>query len=184
MDKQSRRKVLPKIAYFAVLAAVFLSFGPRLPYMIYATLVASAVAWFTYEFGANKITKHAIWLGIFLLAFDFVIENAGAIAGLWATSGGAIMLGAVPIEIIVLTSVGGTAWAAHLPKKLTKDFVAAEILLFGAFGALGEQILIRNGLMTYTGGWTAMHAFVAYAMTWSILFCLWIKVIRGSKYVG
>jgi ABC-type polysaccharide transport system permease subunit len=70
------------------------------------------------------------------------------------------------------------AWALYLPKKFRLSYSLFDILFFSFFGALGEALLIKNGLMVYTGGWTTTHAFFGYFVTWVILHTIRYKVLE------
>ncbi len=122
--------------------------------------------------------KCAIGMGLFLMVFDFIFENLGAFSGLWTSPQSIFSVITVPIEIMSLTFIGGYAWAMHLPLKQDRTYIFFETLIFGFFGALGEYLLIMNGMMLYMNGWTSIHAFFAYIIVWVILFGVWYKVIR------
>lgn len=64
----------------------------------------------------------------------------------------------------------------HLPDKYGYGFILIEALIFGFYGALGEFLLILNGIMVYAGGWTSAHAFAGYFAVWLLLFGAWSKV--------
>ncbi len=106
---------------------------------------------------------------IFLLLFDLVVENSGRLLGLWEVYGSIYFIGAVPIEVMALALVGGTAWALYQPSDFNKVYSIVDISLFSLFGTLGEYVLLTKGLMVYSGGWTTVHAVMGYALTWVIL---------------
>ena len=141
----------------------------------------SAFLWFIYETLKKKkrsMIKYSIQLGLFLMVFDFVVENLGAFFGLWTSPKSVFPVMAVPIEIMILTFVGGYAWGMHLPLKFDEVYMLFEVLIFGFFGALGEYLLILNGIMVYNKWWNSLYAFLGYVITWIILFGMWYKVIR------
>jgi len=173
-----------KTLLFSLVAVFFWMLSPNVGFLTYATLLVLAILWLGYEVAQpqkRKILKQALLLGLFLMAFDFVVENAGFFAGQWTSPQSIFLVIAVPIEIIALTIIGGTAWALHLPEKFDRTYAAIEVIIFGTFGALGEYLLMLNGMMVYTGGWTSIHAFFGYVITWIILFWVWYKIIRGLK---
>jgi len=141
--------------------------------LILAGLAMAAIIWFAVEGFTNRkhveYIKRACYVGVFLLAFDFVFENAGWLAGLWATHNSIIAIGVVPLEVMLICLFGGAAWAMYLPRHYNRIMTLIDILTFATFGALGEYLLGINGLMTYFGWWNSGWAFLAYAMTWIIL---------------
>lgn len=138
-------------------------------------LAASALGFFALEFYLNwrgfldDRMRKALFMGVFLLIFDFVFQTSGALLGLWGPSGSIYILGAVPVEVMAITLFGGIAWALYLPKKFDLSFSLLDILLFSFFGAFGEWLLIRNGVFYYAEAWTSIHAFISYAFTWAVL---------------
>lgn len=179
MEKSIRFKILEKIIIFTAIGIVFWLLTPNGGYSLYLILILLGAFALVYHYNKKKnIPRKAFTLGIFLVVFDFIVENSGAILGYWNTYGSRFFVGAVPIEIMILILFGGTAWAMHLPKKFNKIFLFGESTVFGFYGALGEYLLILNGLMIYKGGWTFIHAFFGYFFTWIILFLVWYKIIN------
>lgn len=173
-----------KALLFSLVAVFFWWIAPNGGLMTYATLLILAILWLGYELNQpkkRKILNQALALGLFLMLFDFVIENGGFFAGLWTSPQSIFLVIAVPIEIIALTIIGGTAWALHIPEKPSHSYIAFELLIFGIFGALGEYLLMLNGMMVYTGGWTSIHAFFGYVITWVVLFWVWYWGIRWKN---
>jgi len=173
------RKVMAILGLFSVLAVVFccLSLGS----LIYIILVSLAVVWLALEVrfdSLGKSLKKALVLGLFLMLFDFAVENVGGILGFWQTHGSLFPLWFVPVEIVALTTIGGMAWALYLPRKPDWKYTVFDSWFFAMFGALGESLMIRNGLMTYMGGWTPVHAFFGYFVTWLVLHAVWYKVLN------
>ena len=184
MDNREIKALIIKIVVFSLVGAWFLFLTPNAGLLTYATLLALASAWFVYETLKQKkshLIKYAVLLGLFLMVFDFIVENLGFFSGLWTSPNSIYSVISVPIEIIFLTFIGGYSWSMHLPPKFDSVYMIFESLIFGFFGALGEYLLILNGMMVYTNGWTSFHAFAGYFITWLILFFMWYKVIRKLK---
>jgi hypothetical protein len=184
MKSPEIKALLGKVVVFSLIGVFFWLLTPNAGLAAYATLVVLAVVWAAYETMRPKkkpLAKYAILLGLFLMMFDFIVENIGFFASLWTSPQSIMSVVSVPLEIMVLTFVGGYAWAMHLPRNLDRAYIIFEVLLFGFFGALGEYLLILNNMMVYMNGWTSVHAFLGYAITWVILFCVWYKGIRKLK---
>jgi hypothetical protein len=167
------------ILLFVLLAFLFYFFD--LGGLIYVVLVFCSAAFLAFELffdASGKSVRRAALAGVFLLVFDFAVESAGGVTGLWATYGSVFPVGFVPVEIMFVCFLGGTAWALYLPKAFNPGFSVFDVLFFSFFGSLGESLLIRNGVMAYSGGWTAFHAFLGYAFTWMILHVLRYKVLE------
>ena len=180
MDKNHLKKILVLGIYFSLLALVFWFF--KLGYVIWPILILSAVVWFFYEYSKKKnVLKQAFLLGVFLMIFDVIVENAGGILGFWSVESSVFYLGYVPIEVMILILIGGTAWAMAQPKKIYPVNVAADVLLFTIFGALGEFVLIHNGMMVYSNGWNSLYALVGYFLTWVMLHFVWHRILRRGK---
>ena len=181
MHNREVRALIIKVLVFSAIGLFFWLLTPNTGFITYAILVGAAFVWLLYETSQKDkrlMIKQALLLGLLLMIFDFVIENVGFFAGLWTSPRSIFSIMAVPIEIMVLTFIGGYAWGMHLPLKFDKLYMLFEILIFGFFGALGEYLLILNGMMVYKNGWTSINAFFGYAITWIILFYVWYKVIR------
>ena len=168
-----------KIVVFSFIGMIFYFGTPSVgPYM-YLILVFSACCWFVYEYRKNrKIVGKALLLGLFLMIFDFLVQNAGSVLGLWKTFGSVLFVLSVPVEIMVLCVVGGAAWAMHVPERFDKIYVLGDSIIFGLYGAVGEMLLIKNGLMEYMGWWNFSCAFFGYFVAWWILSFVWYKVLR------
>lgn len=184
MNKRNAHALVIKTVVFSLIAVFFWLLAPNGGLLTYAALAILAFIWLIYEASKTKkqkLLKHAFLLGLFLMVFDFVVENAGFFAGLWTSPQSMFSVISVPIEIMLLTFIGGSAWALHLPLKSDKTYMFFEVLIFGFFGALGEYLLSLNGMMVYTNGWTSLHAFFGYVVTWIILLAVWYKGIRKIK---
>lgn len=148
---------------------------------IYLLLVFCAFVWLLAEMKLRRnwrMLKKAFLVGLFLLVFDFLVQNGGWLTGLWETHRSAFTIGIVPIEIMALCLIGGTAWALYLPAKYDRLHTFMDILVFAVYGAFGEYLLRVHGLMSYYGWWNAGWAFLSYAITWVILHYLRYKVVR------
>ncbi len=158
----------------AVLVAVFVLLGLLL-YFVYLgqfawnLLLLAAVVWFVLESEKDiKRFENAMKIGLFLMLFDFAFENSGWILGLWQTFS-MYAMGVVPLQVMGICFFGGTAWATYMPKKYNPKFSFYNNIVFGVFGALGEWLLIRQGLFAYHLWWTSILAFLSYFLTWVIL---------------
>jgi hypothetical protein len=164
--------------FFSLLAILLWTYD--VGYVILPLLLVGALIWFVYEYLHKKdktLLNAAFEIGLFLMIFDFAVENIGAILGLWEVTQSLFKVIYVPIEIMALTLIGGCAWAMAQPKAFNKINSALDILLFSVFGALGEFLLIKNGIMFYSGGWTSIHAFLGYFITWNILHYLRYNIV-------
>ena len=185
MNNEEIKKLIVKIIIFLIIGIFFWFLTPNAGLITYATLIIAAFLWLFYEIVKKKekpIIKQALLLGLFLMVFDFIVENIGFFSGFWTSPQSIFPVISVPIEIIILTFVGGCAWSMHLPLKPSKLFMAFEVLIFGFFGALGEYLFILNNMMIYKDGWASIYAFFSYIVTWIILFAVWYKVVRKVKF--
>lgn len=170
------KSLLFLITIFSFLALLFW----QAPWInMWWVLVFSSILWLGLEVYQKKgDVKKGMQIGLFLVVFDFVVQNIGKMMGLWESYKSSFMVMAVPIEVMLICCIGGTAWALYLPKKFNLVHTVCDILIFSFFGSLGEFLLINGGLLKYSGGWTSIHAFFAYMVTWIILHTLKYKVIR------
>lgn len=177
METTEFRNLLVLLGYFIVLAIVLYSF--RVGQLAWSLLLVSAAAWCGIEVAQNRgrLAK-AFAIGAFLLVFDFMFENAGWLLGLWQTKS-AVAIGVVPIEVMGIAFFGGAAWALYLPRKFRLDHSIADVLVFAAFGAVGEWLLIRQGLFTYSLWWNSGFAFLAYLGTWIVLHFVRYRIVKG-----
>lgn len=166
----------------AIVLPIVLPFLP--PFSFWSILLILTVAWFLIEVKLNwrnkTRIKRALLIGLFLMIFDFIFENLGAVGsflGEWQSFHSLFFILYVPIEIIFVTLLGGTAWALYLPKKFNIYYSLGDILLFSTYGMIGEYILTVNGIMWYRGGWIP-HEFIGYMITWIILHILAYKVVK------
>jgi len=145
--------------------------------LVFAAMAFLAVEMYSWRKEPARITK-AFLVGIFLLVFDFGFENAGWILGLWQTHYASVAVGVVPVEIMLVCLIGGTAWALYMPRKFNQLQSTMDVLTFAMYGAFGEFMLIGAGLMTYYAWWNSWLAFAAYALTWVILQFVKYRVVK------
>jgi hypothetical protein len=164
---------------FLALGAFFLYGQPGR--LIYPVLVFCSAIWLFLELkcgASGRNVKNALLLGVFLMAFDFAVENTGGFLGLWTTHGSVFPVYYVPVEIMAVCILGGMAWALYLPRKFELGYGVVDVLFFSFFGMAGEALLARNGLMAYTGGWTSVHAFFGYLVTWVLLHFVRYRILE------
>jgi len=182
LDRPHAAKLGVLFAYFCLLAYALWNYP--VGYQILPVLVLSAAAWLLYGYSRGPKPaelRAAAFIGLFLMLFDFAVQNAGAALGLWQVTLTAFHVLHVPIEIMLLTLIGGTAWALAQPKKFGLIDSALDIALFSVFGMVGEFMLIRNGVMSYSGGWTPAYAFAGYLVTWCMLTWLRYRIPAGAR---
>jgi hypothetical protein len=161
------RKLALLVVYFVLLALLF-NFV-QLGQVSWYVIMVSAVVWFGLEARGNRYRiGDAMKVGIFLLLFDFIFENSGWVLGLWYTKSQAAV-GVVPLQVMGIALFGGAAWALYLPEKFNFWHSLADCLVFAAFGAIGERLLIGQVLFVYQQWWTSYDAFAAYFLTWVVL---------------
>lgn len=136
---------------------------------IFGTLLASLRP-------GRAMLKNAALLGTFLALFDFVFENAGAVAGLWYSQGGWAYLGAVPVQVFIIAFLAGGAFHLVLPARKDALYMTSTALLIAAIGTGIESILLDHGLLTYAGGWTSTHAVLSYWATFLLLHLVNLKL--------
>lgn len=175
-------KPIRLVILFIFLAVLFWYFPPAYTYFIWWILVVCATGWLIIELRdyRDKDAGKAVEIGIFLMLFDFVVENLGKIVGFWRSYNSAYFVLAVPIEVMLLALIGGIAWALYQPKEFNWLYSLADIVVFAVFGTLGEYILVANGLLIYERGWTSFHAFLGYVATWAILHSI-VYLRKGRK---
>ncbi|MEM3369712.1 MAG: hypothetical protein QXE90_02565 [Candidatus Micrarchaeia archaeon] len=117
----------------------------------------------------KELNSRAIKLGIFLLVFDFIFENLGLLLGYWYTSGSILQLGAVPIEVMGIAFCAGFTYAVLFPRKFDTKLGFFSSVWIAAAGTAIEAILVSQGVLMYTGGWTSLHAFVSYFAAFMIM---------------
>ena len=180
-DEGSCRTLFTLILLFTLMAFAIntqIVSGP----LIYWMLVAGAGAFLLVELychrGEPERIGKALLVGVFLMSFDFVFQNAGWLLGLWQTFGAAFTIGVVPIEIMLVCLLGGAAWALYLPRRYDRIHTFMDVITFGVYGAFGEFMLISAGLMAYYQGWNSWLAFASYAFVWVLLHYVRYKVVK------
>ncbi|MBI4176546.1 MAG: hypothetical protein HY518_05050 [Candidatus Aenigmarchaeota archaeon] len=90
--------IISIIIVFSFVGFLFYLLTPGAGYLIYVILDFAAIALFLAAAKKKKnMIKEAVLLGLFLMAFDWVVENAGAVAGLWTTHRSVYPVWFVPI---------------------------------------------------------------------------------------
>ncbi|MCX8202638.1 MAG: hypothetical protein N3G74_02440 [Candidatus Micrarchaeota archaeon] len=117
----------------------------------------------------RELTSRAVKLGVFLLAFDFVFENAGLLLGYWNTSGSILQIGAVPIEVMGIAFCAGFTYAVLFQKRFDWQLGFFSSVWIAAAGTAIEAILVGFEVLNYAGGWTSLHAFAAYVVAFMIM---------------
>ena len=134
-----------------------------------------------YKDKLKSLWKVALLLGIFLMVFDWVFENIGANLNFWYSYISVFFVRAVPIEIMITCLLGGFSYALFLPKRWNWKYALLISSVFGFGGVMGENTLRSNGFMSYSGGWTPIHAFVAYFSVWFLINLVWYFVLNREK---
>jgi hypothetical protein len=143
---------------------------------------------FEYRKATKKNLEVALYIGVFLMVFDFVFENVGTLVfGYWGTNSSFLSVLAVPIEVMLTCLLGGMSWALYVlsahalfvskhrsrsNRTVRLSLILLDIFFFGAGGAAAEWCLVQRGAMYYARGWTSLYAFVAYSATWTMLHIL------------
>ncbi len=182
-DKRYSEKHISNFIYgfiFGSFAAVVLFFLDW-PILILSVIPFAGLATWIYSKRLKKIWRHALLLGIFLMAFDWVFENMGAHFGYWFSKNSAFFVLAVPIEVMIAALLGGYAYALFLPKKFDIKYLLIIALLPAIGGPLGEAQLQSIGRMTYGNGWNWPHAVIGYFLTWIFLDLVWYKILKRKE---
>lgn len=148
-----------------------------------------AMIWFKFEYKQLKISqrknmlKISLMLGLFLMIFDFVIENLGAIFGYWVSINSHLFVLAVPIEVMLTCFFGGAAWTLFIYQKRDNwKFVNFNSVLWSVGGTAGERFLNKINFMAYGNGWLSLpHAFLAYLATFLLLHYIAYKITVKQK---
>jgi len=125
----------------------------------------------------KKIWKYSLYLGLFLMIFDWILENIGALMGFWVSYGSMLFVSAVPLEVMIACVSVGVAYSVLVPKKWNLKYIIFCSLIPAVGGTLGEARLQSIGLMTYGNGWTWIHAFISYFAAWILLSVIWYKIL-------
>jgi hypothetical protein len=110
----------------------------------------------------QKARTRMIRLGAFLALFGFIIETAGALAGLWVYSGSVFAVGFVPVEVLGIAVCAGASYAMLFPRKCDCSLVITSSFLIAVVGTGIEGMLMGFNVLNYLGPWTAFHALLAY----------------------
>jgi hypothetical protein len=139
-------------------------------------LPATAFSWFLLEiyFTSNPKMgriKSALFLGLFLLIFDFIIENIGALYGFWVTKQSHYFVLAVPLEVMITCLFGGASFSILISSiKWNYRTLSLNLILWSIGGTISEFYLRLVNLMEYGNGWLSFpHAFISYLLTFIIL---------------
>lgn len=101
-------------------------------------------------------------MGLFLAFFDLVFQTLGLYAGYWHSDKSLLLLGpAVPVEAFLIAFCAGAVLNLVF-NSFTEHRAAATSLLIASIGVFFESLLVSDGYLVYTGGWTSYHAFAAY----------------------
>lgn len=143
-------------------------------------LPIGAFVWLAVQlFQSKKNLLPALLSGAFLASFDWVIENLGSIFGYWQSVNSNFFLILVPFEVTLAAFLSGTALILLLkPIKMNMKSRLVLSVVLAVGGALGEFFLTQYDLLQYLNGWTSIHAFFAYLITWLLFFWFYNKVQR------
>jgi hypothetical protein len=139
-------------------------------------LPLTAFSWFLLEiyFTADpkmgKI-KHALFLGLFLLIFDFIFENLGGSMGYWVTKQSHLFVMAVPLEVMITCLFGGASFSIlNSSFGWNQKTLLLNLILWSIGGTISEFYLRLVNFMEYGNGWLSFpHAFISYLITFLIL---------------
>ncbi len=101
-------------------------------------------------------------LGLFLALFDFFFENAGALASFWVSRNSVLFIGASPVEIFVVALFAGGAYALIFLPKFEWRAAGLVALPIAVAGTAIEALMIWQGSLEYSLGWTFLLALPAY----------------------
>jgi hypothetical protein len=174
-----------------VIASFLLLFTGGATFFLYPNwliLPVTAFSWFLLEvhFVSNprmgRIT-HALILGLFLLAFDFIFENIGASYGFWVTKRSYLFVFAVPFEVMLTCLFGGASFSILMSSlRWSPKTIFFSLILWAIGGTVSEFYLRLVNLMEYGNGWLSFpHAFISYIVTFIILLGI-IKEIDRRTY--
>lgn len=143
-------------------------------------LVAIAVIWTLatiFKPDAKRV-RTLLMMGFFLAVFDWVFETAGLFAGYWHSSGSIFPVGPSmfypPLEVFVIALCAGAAMDLLFPKKFDWRTALPFTMLVACVGTFIEAMLISSGNLIYLAGWTSLHAFIAYWITFLVFH--WVDV--------
>jgi len=168
---------------WGIISFIVLAFIDR-QIIVLSAIGLIAITTYLYRNKLKTLWKSALLLGIFLMVFDWVVENIGANLNFWYSYISVFFVRAVPLEIMITALLGGFSYALFLPKKWNWKYIFLISLIFAFGGMLGENTLRSKGFMSYSGGWTPIHAFVAYFLVWILLNLVWYFVLNKEKKKG
>jgi len=151
-------------------------------YPIWSVITLTALMWFAVEYylkgkHREKYLKLAFIVGIFIMIFDFIVENLGYVFGFWISLNSIWLILAVPIEVMIAFLLGGAAFALFmLDIEWDYKFIALNSIIFSFFGAIAEWALILMELMQYGNNWSSVHAFLLYFVTFLLIYKFYFGV--------
>jgi len=115
--------------------------------------------------------KIGLLVGLFLMVFDFVVENLGKIFGFWESFYSIQFVLAVPIEVMIICIFTGANWAMLLPVKRDPKFSILYVLTTGSvLNYIEDYIIMSLGYMSpHANGWTPFICWLSYITTVFIL---------------
>jgi len=178
------RKLAYMFLFLSILFAVFWSIFKFIDASFFwKILVIVAFCWFYYEVrrtwkDKSRIKKSAM-IGMVLLLATVFFDNSGLtnLGYVINPDYSIFVVGADPIELLLIAFFGGTAWFMRLPKKFSLKYSVADILLLAFFGTITEIMLNKYGIMTYLTV-DSINAFFTYSLVWSVLHLLNYKVFK------
>lgn len=177
-------KLLIIFSFFAILFWLILPMLP--PSSFWFMLLIPAIVWFYIELknnwkdrGRHRIKK-ALVVGIVLVVFNLVINYNGSVMDIYTISSqySLLLIYGSPIELLLLSFFGATAWFLHLHKKPNLLRSIIDVIILSSLGTIAELfILSPNNLMTYINVvWP--DPFLTYAIVWSSLHFVYYKVLE------
>ena len=169
-----------------LIKSILLVFGGFLFVVIQDWLILPIVAiiWFLVEYWnlepskRKKLLIPSFVVGIFLMVFDFIIENLGFVYGFWESMNSHLFVLYVPIEVMLTCVFGAAAWAIFsYANHKNKFFIILNTIIWSIGGTAGEWFLNLIGFMSYGNGWLSLpHAFISYIITFLILHSILYKI--------
>ncbi|MDP3741702.1 MAG: hypothetical protein Q8R15_00130 [Candidatus Micrarchaeota archaeon] len=99
--------------------------------------------------------------GLFVAVFDWVVQTLGFYGHYWWTNGGFLIGPAVALEVSLIAFCAGAALNLLRSWSTWQNAILVAIPI-GIVGAFIEFLFVSIGAMTYSNGWTSLHAFVIY----------------------
>ena len=151
--------------------------------LFWEILSVLSLGWFIFEVERNlkdkKRIKKSLMIGMLLFIGTFFLDYSGLLNQGYTINRdySLFVIGADPIELLLIVFFGGSAWFMYLPKKFSLEHSIADILLLAFFGTIAEIMLNKYGIMTYLSV-DSLNAFLTYAFVWSVLHFLNYKVFK------